>query len=157
MAPFAGRSQSRARLLWRLRQRPGPGCGAGPAAGGRPPLRRRPPRRWLERRPPRVPAPGRRGERGFSLGKGNLELGHVSERRLRSRCRRFPHDERGGRPSASGQGRAEPSPPRRRGRDSCRGVTSREEGSGGGRRAYTFVRFIRIAGVRSTPPLAVHS
>lgn len=111
MAPFAGRSQSRARLLWRLRQRPGPGCGAGPAAGGRPPLRRRPPRRWLERRPPRVPAPGRRGERGFSLGKGNLELRHVSERRLRSRCRRFPHDERGGRPSASGQGRAEPASP----------------------------------------------
>ncbi|CAN8186722.1 unnamed protein product [Coccothraustes coccothraustes] len=63
--PCAGRSQSRARLLRRLRRRPGRDAGQAPGGGG-----------------------GGRGERGFSLGKGNSALRRFLARRSRSRSGR---------------------------------------------------------------------
>lgn len=72
--PCAGRSQSRARLLGRLRRRPGRDAGQAPGGG--------------------------RGERGFSLGKGNLALRRVFARRSRSRSGRPGHASGGALPAA---------------------------------------------------------
>lgn len=74
--PCAGRSQSPARLLRRLRRRPGRDAGQAPGGGGG------------------------RGERGFSLGKGNLALRRVLARRSRSRSGRPGRASVGARPAA---------------------------------------------------------